>query len=157
MERLTHHERDFVGRHDEFVVLGDTARDSNGVTFLEGVGADRSGRHLTRDADHRNGVHVGVAQRRDHVGSRWPRRHHGHTRASGHVGVPLGHVPSTLFVAHENVTDRAAEQRVVRRQDASAGQTKDGVDLLFFQSSDEGLGSSDLLAHVGSCGCGVLE
>ena len=65
-----------------------------------------------------------------------------------HVGVPLGHVAGTLLVAHEDVADRAVEQRVVRRQDASAGQTEHHFDAFHLEALDEGLGPGDLHAWL---------
>ena len=47
--------------HEE-VVLDARARDAHGVAFLERILADRVRRHLAREDDHRNGVHV---RRRD--------------------------------------------------------------------------------------------
>ena len=57
----------------------------------------------------------------------------------GDVGVALGHVPGALLVAHEDVAERAVEQRVVHRQDAAAGQAEDHLDALELEGSDEGL------------------
>src|SRR3546814_12085349 len=66
-----------------------------------------------------------------------PRRHHGDAGAAGHVGIALGHVPGALLVAHEDVADRAVEERVVDREDASARQPEDGVDPLHLEGLDE--------------------
>ena len=112
-------------RHHQLVVLGDRAGDADGVALLEGVAADRRGRHLAGDRHHRDRVHVGVHQRRHEVGRRRTRRHHRHAGAAGDVGVALGHVPGALLVAHEDVADRRLEQRVVGGQDAAAGQAED--------------------------------
>jgi acetolactate synthase-1/2/3 large subunit len=46
------------------------------------------------------------------------------------VGVALGHVTGALLVAHEDVADRAVEQRVVHRKDEAARQAEDRVDAL---------------------------
>jgi hypothetical protein len=78
-------------------------------------------------------VHVGVHQRGDHVGGRRAAGDQGHAGAAGDVGVALGHVAGALLVAHEDVADRRVEQRVVRRQDAAAGQAEDGLDAFHLQ------------------------
>jgi len=49
------------------------------------------------------------------------------------MGVALGHVAGTLLVSHQDVADRRVEQRVVRGQDAAAGQTEDGLDAFHLQ------------------------
>ena len=67
------------------------------------------------------------------------------------MGITLSHVPSTLFVANENVANMAVEQRIVSRQNASAWQTKDGVNVLKLESPNQRLSTSDLFSHVGSC------
>ena len=53
------------------------------------------------------------------------------------MGVALRHVAGALLVAHEDVADRAVEQRVVHRQDAPAGQPEDGVDALHLEGLDQ--------------------
>ena len=131
-------------RHHQFVVLGDAAGDADGVALLEGVGADGRRRHLAGDAHHRDRVHVGVAQRRDHVGGRRAAGDHGDAGPTGDVGVALGHVAGALLVAHEDVADRRIEQRVVGRQDAAAGQAEHDLDALHLEGFDQGLGPGDL-------------
>ena len=105
VEGLAHGEGEVVGGHDEFVVLGAAAGDADGVAFLEGVGANGGGADLSGDADHGDGVHVGVHERGDQVGGGGAGGDHGDAGASGDVGVALGHVAGALFVAHEDVAD----------------------------------------------------
>ena len=134
------------GRGDQLVVLGDRPGDADRVALLEGVGADGGDGHLTRDDDHRDRVHVGVAQRGDDVGGRRARGDHGHARPTRHVGVALGHVAGALLVAHEDVADRAVEERVVHGQDAPARQAEDRVDALHLEGLDECLRTVELHA-----------
>ena len=49
------------------------------------------------------------------------------------MGVTLGHVTGTLFVAHEDVADRRFEQRVVRGEDATTGQTEDHLGVFHLE------------------------
>ena len=144
VEGLAHGERDVLRGRDQLVVLGDRAGDADRVALLEGVGADGGQRHLAGDAHDRDGVHVGVAQRGDDVGGRRAARHHGHAGTAGGVGVALRHVPGALLVAHEDVADRAVDDRVVDGQDRTAGQPEDGVDALHLEGSDERLSSGQL-------------
>ena len=141
VEGLTDHQGEVLGAHHQFVVLGDAAGDADGVALLERVGADRCGGHLTGDANHRNRVHERIAQRRDHVGGCWPRCDHRNPGTARDVGVSLSHVAGTLFVAHEDVTNRGIEKRVVRGQDAAAGQAEHDLDVLHLERLDERLGS----------------
>ncbi len=59
------------------------------------------------------------------------------------MGVTLGHVTSTLFVTHEDVTDGRVEQGVVGGKDAAAGETENGLHMLHLQRLDEGLGPGE--------------
>jgi len=54
------------------------------------------------------------------------------------MGVALGHVAGTLFVAHEDVADRAVDDRVVHGQDRPTREAEHGVDALELQGPDEG-------------------
>ena len=109
---------------------------------IDGVG------HLAGDHDHRDRVHVGVAQRRDDVGRRRPARHHGHARAAGGVGEPLGHVAGALLVAHEDVADRRVDDRVVHGEDGAAGQAEDDLDALHLEGLDQCLATVHVLLMV---------
>ena len=105
VKRLAYHHRQILSAHHQLVVFGDAASDTHGVALLKCVGTDCSGGHLTSDADHRNGVHICIAQWRDQVGGCRAARHHGHTWSTSDVGITLGHVTSTLFMAHEDVAN----------------------------------------------------
>ena len=105
-------------------------------------------RHLAGDDDHRDRVHVGVAQRRDDVGGRRAAGHHGHAGPAGGVGVALGHVAGALLVAHEDVADRRVDDRVVHGEDAAAREPEDRVDALHLERLDQRLAAVGL--HAGS-------
>ena len=129
---------------DQEVVLGDRQGDAGGVALLERVGADGGRGHLAGDDDHRDRVHVGVAQRRDDVGGGRAAGHHGDAGLAGGVGVALGHVAGALLVAHEDVADRRVDDRVVHREDGPAGQAEDDLDPFHLEGLDEGLASVEL-------------
>jgi len=147
VERLTHHHRNVLRAHHQLVVLGDAARDADRVAFLERIGADRRRRNLAGDADHRNRVHICVAQRSHEVGRRGTAGDHRDARLAGDVRVTLGHVAGALFVAHENVADLRLDERVVRRENAAAGQSEHHFDVLVLERADERLGSGEFLFH----------
>ena len=94
---------------------------------------------LAGDDDHRDRVHVGVASGVTMLVAAGPAGHHGHAGATGGVGVALGHVPGTLLVAHEDVADRAVDDRVVHREDRAAGEAEDDLDALELEGADQRL------------------
>ena len=158
VERLVNDAGDVLGLGDQEVVLGDGHGDARRVALLERVRADRCVWDLAGDAHHRDRVEERVAQRRDDVGGRRATRHNRHTGFAGGVGVALGHVAGTLFVANEDVTDRTVDDRVVDRQDGPARETEHDVDPLVLESLHEGFAAAHLLvvAHglVPGCVCG---
>ena len=138
VERLLDGPRDVLGLGDEEVVLGDRLGDAGRVALLEGIGADGAGRDLSGDDDHRDRVHVGVAERGDDVRGRRTGRDHGDARATGGVCIALRHVAGTLFVAHQDVPDRRVDDRVVDGQDRPARQPEHDLDTLVLEGTDEG-------------------
>ena len=56
------------------------------------------------------------------------------------MGVPFGHVASALLVAHEDMTNRRINDRVINRQDRSAGIAEYDLDPFEFEALYEGLG-----------------
>ncbi len=139
MKGLVDHLRNVVGRGDEPVVFRDAHRDARRVALLERVGPDRCPRHLSRDDDQRDRVHVGVGERRDDVRGTRPARHHRHPRPPGHVGITLRCMARPLLVADEDVTDRRVEDRVVDGEDGAAGEAEDHLHSFGFQAPYEGL------------------
>ena len=53
--------------------------------------------------------------------------------------------PAPCSCRGEHVSDRAVEDRVVRRQDRSARHPKHDLDTFVFECSNEGLGSRELI------------
>ena len=119
-------------------MLGDRLGDAGRVALLEGIGADGAGRDLSGDDDHRDRVHVGVAQRRDDVRGRRAGRDHGDTRAARGVCVALGHVTGALLMANQDVPDRRIDDRVVDRQDRTARKSEHDLDALILEGTDKG-------------------
>ena len=71
-----------------------------------------------------------------------------HGGLAGDAGHALGDEPRALFMAREDVTDRAAVQCVVERQDGPAGDACDGADALPFEQGPQEVGAGDF--HGGS-------
>ncbi len=108
---------------------------------MERVSANGARRYLSSDHDQWGRVHVGVANGRDDVRGARTAGHHGHTGSTRGERVSLGHVTGTLFVAHEDVTNRRVDQRVVHGQDRPTRQPENGVHPLLLEALDECLGS----------------
>jgi hypothetical protein len=61
-------------------------------------------------------------------------------------------VAGALLVTHEDVADRRVNQRVVDRQDGTAGEAEHDLRVLHLEALDEGLGSGQLHGFVLSRG-----
>ena len=145
MKCLTNSHRNVIRMHDEFVVLRNAASDADGVTFLECIRTNCSCRHLTSDADHRNRIHKRIAQRGHHVRSGRTTCHHCNAGTTSDMGIPLRHVARTLFMTNKDVPDAGLQQRVVRRQNASARQTKHDLHVFHLERTNECFGSCECL------------
>src|SRR5210317_376315 len=83
--------------HEENVFRA-AAHDAGNGRFLEGIGADRGGRHLAADNHDRNGIGHTVAYRRNGVGGARTGSHHDHANLAGGAGVTGRHKGCALFV-----------------------------------------------------------
>ena len=148
MEGLGDRARDVVGIRHEIAVLRDRHGDAANIGLLEGIGADRRGRHLPGDGHHRHTVHVGVRDRRDQVRRTGTGGRHADPDASGRGGVALGRMPRALLMAHEDVADLlGVHQRVVQGQDRAPGNAEDIRDAGGLQGPHQTLSAGDVLAH----------
>ena len=143
VEGLPHDRGDVGGVGHQVVVLGGGHRDPGRVGLLEGVVADRRRGDLAGDRHHRHRVHERIGEGRDEVRRAGARRRDHDADPTRRPGVPARHVPCTLFVAGEDVADRAVEQRVVGREDRPAGHAEYDIHPLVFEGSDECLGSRE--------------
>ena len=149
VEGLRDRARDLLGASDQETVLGDRHRDAADVSLLEGVGADERARDLTGDGHQRDGVHVGVGQRRDEVRRTRTGGRHAHADAAGGVRVALGRMAGALLVTREDVTDlRGVHQRVVQGKDRPARDTEDVGHTSRLECVHQALGTGDLLGHL---------
>lgn len=87
---------------------------ADGVAFLERVGADRRGRDLAADAQHRHRIAHGVQQTRSGVGHARPRGDEHHARPAGGARVAFRRVYRGLFMTHQHMPQaRLGVQSVV--------------------------------------------
>ncbi len=89
-------------------MLGDADRNTVGVHFLEGVGADHRGRHLAGDADQRNGVETRIGNGGDEVGGTRPATGHTNRRFALSSRHTLSNKARALFVTGQYVPDLRA-------------------------------------------------
>ena len=143
VECLTNSQWKIFRAHHQFVVLGNAARNTYGVAFLKSIGTNCRGGNLPSNGNHGNGVHIRIAQRRDQVGSSRAASNHGYARATSDVGITFGHVPRALFVAHQNVTNRRLQERVVGGQNAATRIAEHDVDTFHLERFDERFSSCD--------------
>ena len=120
-ESIAQHRRHIFGAGDDVVVLGHRQRDAGDVHFLKGIGAQHFASHLAGDADQRNRVQHGGGNAGHHVGGAGAGGGNGHTDAAGGPRIAVGHVHRALLMAHQDVADGKFAQRIVGRQDRSAG------------------------------------
>ena len=62
--------------------------------------------------------------------------------------ITFGHVARALFVAHQDVANRRLDQRIVCRQDATAGKTEHHIHVLHLQSTNKRLRTGDGLTSL---------
>ena len=144
LEGLADGGRDVFGARDEEVVLGDGQRDAGDVDLLEGVGAEDLGGDLAGDGDDGDGVEHGGGEAGDEVGRAGAGGGHADAGASGGARVAVGHVRGALLVAHEHVVDGGElAQRVVDREDGSAGIAEDGGGAFAGERGPEDFGAGE--------------
>jgi hypothetical protein len=87
---------------------------SKEICFLECALADELGEDLSGDADHRDGVHVGIGDAGDEIGGAGAGGGHTYADFAIHAGPSLGCENAALFVAGEDDADVApAGERLV--------------------------------------------
>ncbi len=129
IEGFLHNQRQLCNVGHQIVVFAYRLGDADHVRLLKRVGPQKIGRDLAGNCDNGHAVHLCSRQPGDKI--RRPRTAGDYTNAHlpGGPGKTVGHVGSTLFVAHKHVMDAAVRfvlgQGVVGRQDRSARVAKD--------------------------------
>ncbi|CAH2600075.1 protein of unknown function [Rhodovastum atsumiense] len=142
VERLVDGAGEVARTLDQIIVLGGGAGDAGGVGFLEGVVADQVRRHLAGEADDGNAVQQRIHQSGHRIGGARAAGHQHHAHLAGGAGIALGGVHGRLFMAHQDVADGVLlEQRIVDRQDRSAGVTEYDLYTLILERTQENLGA----------------
>ena len=128
MERFFDHTRDIGGFHHQVVVLGNRQRDAGNVDLLKRVGSDSRPRHLSRDDDKRNRVHVRGGDACHKVRGARARRRPNHAGAALDASIAVGRVRRALLVPDENVPKlRIFRERLIERQHRAAWNAENNV------------------------------
>jgi hypothetical protein len=129
VESLVHDRAEAFGVHHQIIMLGTVARDSDGVAFLKGVGADQRGRHLPGEHDHRDRIEQRIGDAGDGVGRAGTRGDEHDAGFAGRARIAFGRVRRRLFVADEDVLDcRVLVERVVDGKDRAARIAEHRID-----------------------------
>lgn len=87
---------------DHDVPLGASTGDTDNIGFLERVGTDQAGGHLTAEDDHGSTVRKGILHGGDNVGGSRAGGDEDDTGLSRGTGVAFGHVSGALFMSRED-------------------------------------------------------
>src|SRR5690348_38141 len=123
-EGFAHRMRHFVRVRDEIIMLRDRQRHARDVRLLKGIGTDELAAHLAGDADDRRRIHHGSCDAGHHVRGAGARGCYCNTYFARRARVTVCHMRRALLVAYEDVMKLAVFQRVIGRQNRSAGITE---------------------------------
>ena len=118
VESFVQHARQVVDVLDQRVVLRARPRDADRIAFLKRVVADEMRRHLTCDADERNGIHQRVGKAGHGVGRARARRHQTDADLAGRPGIAFRRMKRTALLANEDVADLSPAETARRRSAA---------------------------------------
>ena len=125
---------------DHEAVLHDRPRDTDHVSFLEGIGAHHGARHLAGQNDHRNRVHVGGGNTGNGIGCARTGGYQHHTGLAGGASVTVRHMGGRLLVTNQDVFHfRFFEQCVVNMQESTTRVPVDVLNAFVTQEADDHL------------------
>lgn len=113
-------------------MLGTMTGDTNRVRFLKSVGTDQRRRDLTGQDDHWYGIEKSIGNARNGICCAGTGGHKDDAWFSGRPRIALRRMGGASFVTDEHMFDfLLLEQRVINRQNRTAGITEYGIDALF--------------------------
>ena len=146
---------------DQEHVLGDRAHERCHRRLLEGIGADRGGRHLAADHHDRHRIGHAVAHRRDRVGGARARGDQADADPAAGARIAGRHEPAPCSLAGTISGICAAagaplrlvvdEDGVVGRQDRAAAVAEDGLDALVGEHLHDDLARRDMAWPASGC------
>ena len=93
---------------DQETMLGDRNGKTDGVHFLEGIGAQQFKGDVTGDGNDRDGVGVGGSQTCDEVGGAWAGGGNADTHFTTGAGIAVGGMAGPLFVGGQDMVNPVA-------------------------------------------------
>ena len=137
IERFLYNARNIVDVLDEIVVLCDRGRDADNIRLLERILADIRIGHLSRDADHRNGVHVRRRDARHEIRRSGTRGRKGDADLARGSGIPVRRMRRALLMAREDVRKFHLVYFIVECEDGSPRIAEDDLNSLGLQALQE--------------------
>ena len=117
------------------------------IGFLEGVRADGVHADLAGDDDHRNGIHVRVGDRGDHVRRARTGSDDAHAHLSGGQRVAFCRMSGGLLVTHQHEAElRIVLDGIVDGQNRTARNAEDVLDAQILQRTNQRFGAGHLFA-----------
>ena len=113
---------------DHEVVLGAGTCEAEGVRLLEGVAADEGAVDLAGDGDDGNGIHHGIDQAGDQVGSAGAGGGAADTDFTGSARVAFGGEYGVLLMPHQHMADVVVIQGIVKGEGDPAGVAEKAFD-----------------------------
>ena len=140
LERLFHHDRDFVDIGDKVAVFHHRQGQPVEISLLESALPDHRLRHLTGDGDQRDRIHVRVGDAGDEVGGAGAAGGHADAGLAGGAGVALGRKRPALLVSRQDGANLfRTGQRLVQLHARATRVGEQGVHTLPLQGFDENL------------------
>lgn len=117
------------------------------IGFLESVRADGVHADLAGDDDHRNGIHVRVGDRGDHVRRARTGSDDAHAHLSGGQRVAFCRMSGGLLVTHQHEAElRIVLDGIVDGQNRTARNAEDVLDAQILQRTNQRFGAGHLFA-----------
>ena len=148
LERLADHLGDGLGLEDLDAVLRDRPEEVDQVEVLVALLVQPGCGRLPGDGNHGGVIHVGVGHAGHQIGRPGPQRRQTDPRPAGQPAVHVGHEGCPLFVPGRDEADRAVEQDIENLDVLFAGQSKNGLHPLVFQTTNEQFGRLHRREHL---------
>src|SRR5262249_26617827 len=123
--------------------------DTDIIGFLKSIVTDQVCRHLPRESNQRNRIHISIGQTSYDVGHPGPRSNEHDPWLARCLGVSFSHMCRALLVARQNQLDiLLLTKHVEYLQDHTARESKDSLDPFVPQCFNKNIGSG--LLHSSS-------
>ena len=153
IKRLFDNAGNILNAIHEIIVLRNLPRHLNNRGLLKRIAANNSRWDLTRNRNKRHGVHFGIGQPRDQIGSPRSRRCHTHTNFARGFGISLSRKNFALFVPAQHNLDIGAREGLVHLHTGPSGIAKENFDPLADETFNQNIGTT----HFARSGCAIAR